>query len=168
MKLDLKKYFSNEDEVPEKVSFTADLSDVELSGVYPFVSPVAVSVGVRGSNGAVLLDFQVSYDFEIPCDRCMELIREKKTASFSHTVILSQEDSDEGDYIRIPSGELDAGELVREDIILSLPYRFLCREDCKGLCPVCGKNLNTGSCGCRSGKVDPRLEILKKLIDDKA
>ena len=62
----------------------------------------------------------------------------------------------------------DAGELVREDIILSLPYRFLCREDCKGLCPVCGKNLNTGSCGCRSGKVDPRLEILKKLIDDKA
>lgn len=166
MKLDLKKFFSNEDEKPLSVEFAVDLSDVEMSGVRPFMTPVQVVASVKGSNGAVQLDFQVNYHFTIPCDRCMEMVEEDKSEKFSHMVILSQEDSDDGDYIRIPVGELDAAELVREDILLNLPSRFLCKSSCKGLCPDCGTNLNFGSCDCRSKKVDPRMEILKQLIDN--
>ena len=56
-------------------------------------------------------------------------------------------------------------ELVEADLILSLPFKNLCREDCRGLCPICGKNLNEGLCGCRPQTADPRLEILRQLID---
>ena len=54
---------------------------------------------------------------------------------------------------------------VEADLILSLPFKNLCREDCRGLCPICGKNLNEGLCGCRPQTADPRLEILRQLID---
>ena len=55
--------------------------------------------------------------------------------------------------------------LVSEDAYLAIPYRMLCREDCKGLCPRCGKNLNEGPCGC-SAPGDPRLAVLAQLLED--
>ena len=167
MKLQLKKFFSNEDEKPLSVAFALDLSDVEWSGVHPFEGPVEISVTARGKNGAVELELQAVYMLSVPCDRCAELIREKKSLHFHHLLLLAQEEQEEdGDYVRIPDGQLDVGELAREDLILSLPTRFLCREDCKGLCPVCGKNLNRGECTCLEKKVDPRMEILRKFFDD--
>ena len=60
--------------------------------------------------------------------------------------------------------ELGVEDFVREDIFLALPTKFLCREDCKGLCPQCGKNLNDGSCSCKK-PVDPRLAVLQQLLD---
>jgi len=59
--------------------------------------------------------------------------------------------------------EVDLAPLVREAMILALPTRPLCRDDCRGLCPHCGANLNTGACGCREEWIDPRLEALRTL-----
>ncbi|MBR3755030.1 MAG: DUF177 domain-containing protein, partial [Clostridia bacterium] len=56
-------------------------------------------------------------------------------------------------------------ELVTEDILLGLPTRHLCKEDCKGVCQYCGKNLNHDSCSC-SAPLDPRLAVLKQLLDN--
>jgi uncharacterized protein len=50
-------------------------------------------------------------------------------------------------------------------VLLELPYKSLCREDCRGLCPLCGKNLNEGLCGCNRKSVDPRLAILGQLLE---
>lgn len=63
--------------------------------------------------------------------------------------------------------QLDLGDVVREQVFLSLPLKRLCREDCRGLCPTCGKNLNAGDCGCPPPEPaeDPRLAPLKKLFD---
>jgi len=58
--------------------------------------------------------------------------------------------------------EVDLAPLVREAIILALPTRPLCKEDCRGLCPHCGANRNLGDCGCRDQWIDPRLEALTK------
>ena len=55
--------------------------------------------------------------------------------------------------------------LVTEDIFLSLPTKILCSEDCKGLCPKCGVNLNLGKCSCKK-EIDPRLAALKELLDN--
>jgi uncharacterized protein len=65
--------------------------------------------------------------------------------------------------------QLDLGEAMREQIYLGLPLKRLCREDCRGLCPTCGKNLNAGACGCPAPEPpeDPRLSPLRRLIDDK-
>ncbi len=60
---------------------------------------------------------------------------------------------------------VDLNEMVNDLILLSLPMRMLCREDCRGLCPVCGADLNQGSCGCRRDRMDPRLEILRRWLD---
>jgi uncharacterized protein len=64
---------------------------------------------------------------------------------------------------------LDLGEVVREQVLLGLPLKPLCREDCHGLCPRCGKNRNAGACGCKPEEEagDPRLEPLRKLFDKK-
>jgi len=63
--------------------------------------------------------------------------------------------------------QLDLGEVAREQIFLALPYKRLCREDCAGLCPTCGRNLNQGACGCpeEPEPVDSRLEPLRRLVD---
>ena len=64
---------------------------------------------------------------------------------------------------------LDLGDVLREQLYLTLPLKRLCREDCRGLCPTCGKNLNTGACGCPPPEEpeDPRLSPLRGLIDKK-
>mgnify|MGYP001091754997 FL=1 len=60
---------------------------------------------------------------------------------------------------------LDLEELARTDILLELPTKVLCSEDCKGLCSQCGKNLNEGECSCEKKQIDPRLAILSQLLD---
>jgi uncharacterized metal-binding protein YceD (DUF177 family) len=73
---------------------------------------------------------------------------------------LSEEDLSFGFYER---EEVDLAPLVRETMILALPTKPLCREDCRGLCPRCGANRNGGECGCRQEWSDPRLEVLRDL-----
>lgn len=74
------------------------------------------------------------------------------------------DEEDFEDYIVIEGDELDLDELIYSDIILLTPTKFLCKEDCKGLCPTCGKNLNEGDCACAKQQTDPRLEALRQLL----
>ena len=75
----------------------------------------------------------------------------------------SGEDND--DYILVPTGMIDIDELIMTDVTLEVPFQLLCREDCKGLCPVCGSDLNEKTCNCNQKQIDPRLEKLKMLLD---
>lgn len=76
-----------------------------------------------------------------------------------------EKEDDEADYILAPDGLLDVDEFCRTAALLNLPPRYLCREDCKGLCPDCGTDLNNGTCSCAAKKIDPRLAKLKELLD---
>ena len=69
------------------------------------------------------------------------------------------------DRIEVQGYSLDLDDLIMNDILLELPTKLLCRDDCMGLCPECGKNLNDGTCSCRKETVDPRLAVLKQLLD---
>ena len=77
---------------------------------------------------------------------------------------LQNEDSDE--IVLLEDGQVDAGELAREAFILEMDTKTLCPEDCKGLCPRCGADLNLGPCSCKKD-VDPRLAVLAKLLENK-
>jgi uncharacterized protein len=85
--------------------------------------------------------------------------QEEEVEIGDHDVVVGYYDDD----------RLDLGDVVREQIFLSLPFKRLCREDCRGLCPTCGKNLNLGECGCppQQEPEDPRLSPLRRLIDKK-
>jgi len=72
-------------------------------------------------------------------------------------------DSD-GDVIVFSGYSLPLDEIVLNAILVSMDVRYLCSEDCKGLCPVCGKNLNVEACDCKSDVIDPRFEALSKLL----
>ena len=72
----------------------------------------------------------------------------------------SLNNEDNGDFVLVDNYQLPLDSLVEADLILSLPSKVLCREDCRGLCPHCGKDLNEGLCGCKPKTVDPRLEAL--------
>lgn len=164
MVLDLKDVFLNEGEILP-FSCEIDLSSTDINGVYPFVSPVKAEGSVRNQAGAALLEARVSFDFCIPCDRCTEEIKKRYEYSFRHLLTPKLNDEDNDSYLEIEGYRLDVDELLRSDILLELPTKYLCKADCRGLCPKCGKNLNSGSCDCNLHQIDPRLEVLKQLID---
>lgn len=165
MLLAIKQLFTGEAaEIP--FAFSLDLSTMELGGVLPFVSPVRVSGRAFRNAEGVHLTADAAFDFCVPCDRCAEEIHTREEYRFDHELVLELHQEDNEKYLLAEQDELDLSELITEDILLELPTKHLCKPDCKGLCPTCGANLNSGSCSCEKSRVDPRMEILKQLIED--
>ena len=166
MLLDLEKVFANDDEILP-FAYTMDFSKVEVGGCCPFVSPISVSGQVKSFAGAARLEAQVAFDFSVPCDRCAEMVSQKFSYRFSHMLVqrLNDEENDNDSFILVEEKKLELDKLLYDDILLELPSKFLCKPDCKGLCGVCGANLNEKSCDCNKRQVDPRLEVLKSLIN---
>ena len=105
-----------------------------------------------------MLDF--IFDYKVKCHRCGEEVVFSEKISVNE--IFSNQSSDEN-YLLI--GEtLDLENMIIDNIRLSLPIKFLCKEDCKGVCTKCGINLNNGQCNCKEEKVDSRFEILTTLL----
>ena len=71
------------------------------------------------------------------------------------------------DMLAIRSDELELDEVLIPELILDMEMAVLCREDCKGLCPKCGANLNRGECGCSRREIDPRLAVLQRILEEK-
>ena len=165
MLLELKKVFLSEGECLN-VCEALDLSDMELNGCYPLKTPIKVKAAVKNRAGVVSLAINAELDYSAPCDRCGEETITPLSYSFDHILVVSleSEDDDDCDHIEIPDYILDLDELVTADILLELPVKFLCREDCKGLCPQCGENLNYGECDCDILISDLRFEVLKDLF----
>lgn len=162
MTVDLKKYFLGQEDT---LKYELDLSGLELDGVKPFCAPVKGEARFKSFAGSVLLDAHLAYQVAMPCDRCGEMTVTDWEKEFSHVLVRELgNEQDDDDYIVVPEERLDLDELLREDILLELPSKYLCSPDCKGLCSRCGANLNLGDCGCDRKEIDPRLEILKDLL----
>lgn len=164
MKIDISKLFdADEDEISIKTEL--DLSGIKWWNGHPFRAPAVVSGTVGNKLGIVTINYSVDAVLSTICDRCLKEDSKKTTYNFNHIFMrgLNAEDNDE--YIIIEDGILDLLELASADVILELPIKSLCSEDCKGLCPKCGANLNETSCGCKTKTVDPRLESLLQLLD---
>ena len=111
-------------------------------------------------------------DFELLCGRCLEPIQRHVEQTFDLVFRPAGADSDPGER-SISEAETEIGyyetsgllleDAVREQVLLSLPDRSLCREDCKGLCPHCGANLNETTCNCGEQQSDPRWAALQGL-----
>ena len=135
MLIDLKKYFSGED-ISQAIDYTVDLSEVEIDGCKPFVTPVQVKGSIRSFASSAELNVEVRYAYSMPCNRCLTLTRKELCHNISHVIVNKLNDEEDfEDYIVIEGDELDLDELIYSDIILLTPTKFLCKEDCKGLCP---------------------------------
>ena len=118
---------------------------------------------VFNEAGILQLEGTLTAEMICVCDRCGEEFKSVKTTALD--VVLSAEESDENPELFLIEGDsVDLDEVVATCLILDMETKFLCREDCKGLCAGCGKNLNLGPCGCRK-QLDPRFAVLEQLLD---
>lgn len=105
---------------------------------------------------------------EIPCDRCLEPVKTDIRFEIDKQVDMQEtgkiEDEEEKDYI--DGYNLDVDKLVFGEILLLIPGKTLCKEDCKGLCFKCGANLNEGECGCDRESLDPRMSVFKDILNN--
>ncbi len=162
--IDLKSFFLS-DGLSEALECRLDLSGMELGGVKPFCAPVCAHVRLTGFGGSVELRAEVGYTLTMPCDRCFEEVTRHFSSTFAHTLVRQlHSGGEDGDYVLVEDERLDLDRLLQEDILLDLPSKFLCRPDCEGLCPTCGKNRNEGPCGCSGREIDPRLAVLQELL----
>ncbi len=104
----------------------------------------------------------------MPCDRCLEPVKVPFVLPIQEELDMGQSEEervealDEQPYI---SGyNLDTDQLVRNELMLNLPMKVLCKEDCKGICGQCGKNLNQGSCSCEEQPKDPRMAVIQDIF----
>lgn len=164
MLLQLKEVFLSDG---SRLSFDYSLpmQDIDINGDYPFKSPVCVTAEAVNRAGLVELSVKAVFDYTTRCDRCGDDIVRHFEQRFSHGLAAELVDDLNDDYIETPDYTLELDEVVISDILLNLPSKILCKEDCKGLCMNCGVNLNREKCNCQK-PVDSRLEILKQLIDD--
>lgn len=126
---------------------------------------------VTDQAGYMRLELTASVDYRAECARCLEPVSGSYSVSLERTVAareslsekLLEENVDE--YAVIENGSLNLDELIREELLLCFPMRFLCSPDCPGLCQTCGKPLRLGACGCPEREPDPRLAVLKALLE---
>ena len=149
----------------ESAAFECELSGDNLN--FPSVSGYRALPRATGrvfnEAGILRLTAKITADMICICDRCGELFDSTKVTEVD--VILSEEESaDNPEFFVLKGDELDLNEVLSTCFILDMETKFLCSENCKGLCQSCGKNLNFGPCGCRK-EIDPRFAVLEQLLD---
>ena len=149
------------------VSFSTsmDLSDLCYGVSYPVTEPVKAEGAVRNTAGVLVMTGLITTCIHGVCDRCASDF--DREIEFPIDVVLVTEmanEENEDEWVFPLEGDsADLDDIVRTVFVLNLDSKLLCKEDCKGLCHRCGKNLNGGPCNCQK-ELDPRFAALKQLL----
>ena len=178
MIIELGDFFSS-----QKSSFPLDLcfspeDGADATGMIPAdliikENGIVLKGEIRSVGDYLSLASAVTVKYGALCDRCLEPFDAEMTFGFDRQIVASQkrggarEDEEEEEPLAVEEGKIDLTEPLSEAIALEAPTVHLCREDCPGLCPTCGKKRDDPTCKCSEKKeIDPRFEILKKLLDN--
>ena len=138
---------------------------------YEFPEPISVEISADKSGDEIIVQGQISTFVEMECSRCLEIFEMAINPKIQFVIQLldtsAPQHSDDDDFVILPktSGEFDISDRIRESIYLELPLKPLCSETCRGLCPMCGINLNETECECTPDKTDERWDSLKELFE---
>ncbi len=117
---------------------------------------------------SVLIEGELQLVLDIPCDRCLQSVNVPVSVTFAHQVASPEKEeasSEEDEQIFMSGYELDVDTLINNEILINMPVKVLCKEECKGICPVCGGNLNEKECGCDTFVPDPRMAAIKDIFN---
>ncbi|HBB19212.1 MAG: DUF177 domain-containing protein [Ruminococcus sp.] len=144
MKFDLKQVFNI---VGDSKDLDHQITADQLSDIrgLDLATPISIKGRVYNRAGVVYLEYTASFTLDHTCDRCLKDFQREYQLSFDHIVVPSLS-GDNDDYI-VADGEcIEMNDIAVTDILLQLPVKILCKEDCKGLCMVCGCDLNQCTC----------------------
>ncbi len=151
----------------EKLVFEneVDVSDADFSEFDAFFSENVKVLGhVKNVVGVVELSAHVDCNYNTSCSRCGSELTKSLSFDFKQTYV-KQETAEAEDALTLEGKTIDLKDIVCKNIVLHLPLKQLCKEDCKGICQQCGTNLNEKECDCVDEYFNPQFEILKGLFD---
>ncbi len=144
-------------------SVKLEMEGLDFPSIKRYLEPPRAEVVISNEAGILHLRGTITAEMICICDRCGQEFESRKETAVD--AVIAEEESEENPELFVLEGtELDLQELLSTCLILDMETKFLCKEDCKGLCPKCGKNLNLGPCGCRK-QSDPRFAVLEQLLD---
>lgn len=155
-------------EVSEEVSIEMNSFESRL-GEFPILQKSPVVLRIQNQeNKTLFITGSVDITVGIPCGRCLEEVPTHicfdidKKLDIEDSVLVDDE-MEENDYLI--GFELDVDKLVYAEILVNWPMKVLCKEDCEGICKVCGANLNKGDCGCQRTELDPRMAAIQDIFN---
>ena len=153
-------------------SFTCRVSFDRITfqaGTFPVTDQEPLRLTVTNTGNRVL-EFagEGSLTVSIPCDRCLTEVSTVIPYSFQMKADMKQTEEDRirdlDEFTCLTGTDLDVDRLVCLEVLMNWPLKVLCRDDCRGICSQCGKNLNDGSCGCVSEPKDPRMAAISDIF----
>jgi len=147
-----------------------DMDKLEYEGLsYPVESGQHIDMTiVNEGHSKVSISGSANISLVIPCSRCLKDLSVPLDFDFDQKIdfekIHSGVKGDLDEITFIDGNTLDVDRFIRNELILHLPAKVLCREDCAGLCPVCGRDLNEGDCGCDRSSADPRMSAIRDIF----
>ncbi len=154
--------------IRQEVSIEMDVFKSRM-GEYPILekSPVSFTFENRGTNKANIKG-NAEIVLDMNCDRCLKEMPVKVQLDFEREVSVAEEreDAEEDDDQDVMEGyQLNVEVLIYNEILMNQPEKVLCQPECKGICKVCGKDLNDGECGCDTFVPDPRMAVLQDIFN---
>ncbi len=148
-------------------SFRVSPSDLPLDE--NFDAPVEMTVRLEKTVRQIIVRSAITASGTFPCDRCLGTFRQAISCRYAMVYIHDEEEAERfpPEDVRVINPDVTVIDLaadVREMIMLSVPLKLLCREDCRGLCSSCGADLNVAECGCRNENANRPWQSLEKLL----
>ena len=157
-------------------NLTVELPISYWSQIYSFKEPIEVKVEAYRTEGRILTEIYIKSAANVPCSRCLEPAGVAIEGELRYLFSLDKEEdkraepdfeADGDEEVMILDSwedEIDLGPLIWEVLITLLPSAPVCSQECRGLCPKCGADLNKSSCSCTDDEGDPRFEVLRSLV----
>ena len=147
-------------------STSVDLSDLCFGVSYPVSEPVKAEGMVRNTAGVLVMTGAITTCIHGTCDRCANTFDREIKLPINVVLVteMANEENEDEWVFPLEGDSADLDDIVRTVFVLNLDSKLLCKEDCKGLCHRCGKNLNDGPCNCQK-ELDPRFAALKQLLE---
>ena len=144
-----------------------DASCAEFMGtVYKFTSPVSVKGNISNNGKSLFLRAECNGKMQTQCARCLKDIEETFYFPLEEQLIQNEDAqiSEDEDVIVFDGYTFELDEIILNNFLMNINGSYLCKEDCMGLCPSCGKNLNEGDCSCENIDIDPRWSTLLDIM----
>jgi len=133
---------------------------------YLFDKPVSFNGVVTNTGGVLKLDGHLKVSFTTKCYRCLNDVEGELELEIKEDFLPPQANDDD-EFYTYEGNNIDIDKVLKDNIILNLPMKQVCDDNCKGLCRTCGTNLNISQCDCKhEADVDPRMEALKNFFNN--